>query len=206
MILKSLKICLIVFLIFFEFRLSASNTTFHFKKINVKHQCLTLSGINIFSCAFLNSQYIIILGNKNQKIKSDFGQKLFLIEKKSRLILFESESEEIPYGSVFYSLRIANTTFVLWEKLGEYYSELSLYSLNDKTFRFIGDFNVFLNDDKYNEDLSYPVSKIQVVVNKDIIEFVFTEKTVLIKNGISKKNNEPLKFNLNYKTNNFLVK
>lgn len=206
MILKSLKICLVFFLIFFEFTLSASNNTFYFKKIKVEHQCLTLSGTNIFSCAFLNSQYIIALGNKNQKIKTDFGQKLFLIEKKSRLILFESESEEIPYGSFIYSLRIANTIFVLWEKLGEYYSELSLYSLNDKTFRYIGDFNVFLNDDRYNEDLSYPVNKIQVVVYKDIIEFVFTEKTVLIKNGISKMNNEPLKFYFNNKTNNFLVK
>ncbi len=151
----------------------------HFTEMTLSKCKFKMDNINIQFITFLDNEKILVVGNSLYKSEIDISQKLFIIDTASRKILFESESEEMPYGGSLYSVTINNNKFVLWEKKNEYASVLQLFAYKNK-FIYVGNFEVTLDvENKLSDDFSYPVKGIDITESDNVIQFKFVKKAIL---------------------------
>jgi len=152
----------------------------HFEVMTEYKEDFKIDKINIYYMAPLSADKLIIIGNSHNDLEINSGQRLFIVNKNSKEILFESKPVESAYEGNLYQVIIKNHKLILWEIKNEFFSDLKLFKLSNSKFIYIGDFEVALDiRDKYIEDFSYPVKEIEIEESDNFIHFKFMKDLTL---------------------------
>lgn len=152
----------------------------YFEKYEKYEYSVKIDSIIAYSSVLLNNDRAIILGARRDDSELYFNNTLFLIDKKTKKILFDYSHEKSPYGENLYHVSVDRRKFVLWKICNEYYSDLLLFQFVDDEFSYVGKFEVALNPGtEYMEDLSYPVKGIEIIKQKNKVNFIFTKSVIL---------------------------